>query len=308
MNAEVIRTENLSKYYGRLHAVQDVSLSVGKGEIYGFLGLNGAGKTTTIRMLLGMIRPTKGAAFLKGRKVDPGKTDLWKDVGYLVEMPYSYPALTVKENLEIARRLHLINNSDLVNSIIDILKLNSYKDVKAKNLSSGNAQRLGIAKALLHHPEILILDEPANGLDPAGIVEIRELLLDLALNQGKTVFISSHILGEIARLATRIGIIHEGNLIQEVDTDKLDQYRKKRLLINTPDNEAARPVLIKKGHAVNAKAAGILEITNQEAVDHPEGVSSLLVHAGFPPSLVLVEEEDLESYFLRIIGVNGGMK
>lgn len=304
----VIRTENLSKYYGKVHAVEGISLSVRKGEICGFLGLNGAGKTTTIRMLLGMVSPTMGAAFIKGRKVNPGKTDLWKDIGYLVEIPYSYPDLSVRENLEITRRLRFISGAASVNDVIDRLKLTPYRDRKSKNLSSGNAQRLGLAKALFHNPEILILDEPFLGLDPSGIVELRELLQDLALNHGKTIFISSHILGEISKLATRIGIIHEGRLIKEVDTNRMDHYRRRRLLVNAIDKDAARSALMKDGKTVNLSEDGTLELTDEKAINHPEAISSLLVHAGYPPTMLQVEEEDLESYFLRIIGMNGGVK
>ncbi len=229
---DIINTCELMKHYGEVRAVDGISLSVRKGEIYGFLGLNGSGKTTTIRMLLGMIRPTSGASFLYGKQVDAGKHHLWKNVGYLVETPYAYPELTVKENLEISRRLHRIPDKNCVDQVMFKLQLDSYTDRKAKNISLGNDQRLGLAKALLHHPDILILDEPSNGLDPAGIVEIRELLRDLAFNKGVTIFISSHLLGEISKLTTRNGIIHKGRLIQEVDTNQLDHLRHKRLLLD----------------------------------------------------------------------------
>jgi ABC-2 type transport system ATP-binding protein len=152
------------------------------------------------------------------------------------------------------------------------------------------------------------LDEPSNGLDPAGIVEIRELLKDLAVNHGVTIFISSHILGEISRFATRIGIIHEGRLIQEVDTAQLDQLRRKRLLLNALDKEAVRTMLIKDGYSVNVSEEGILEIKSEKAINHPEDIATMLVHAGLPPTLLRVEVEDLESYFLRTIGMNGGVK
>src|SRR5512138_2994086 len=152
---EMIQTNWLTKHYGKVHAVEEVSLAVRKGEIYGFLGLNGAGKTTTIRMLLGMIRPTSGTAYLKGKKVDSSSHQLWNQVGYLVEIPYAYPELTVRENLEMFRRLRLITDPGTVDSVIEQLQLGPYGDRLAKNLSLGNAQRLGLAKALLHHPEIL---------------------------------------------------------------------------------------------------------------------------------------------------------
>jgi len=304
----IIETSNLTKHYGKVHAVDDVSLSVGKGEIYGFLGLNGAGKTTAIRLLLGMIRPTSGSSYLYGERVSAGNYKLWNNVGYLVEIPYSYPDLTVRENLEITRRLRFISDKNSVDVVIDKLQLGSYADIKAKNLSLGNAQRLGLAKALLHNADILILDEPSNGLDPAGIFEIRELLRDLAFNHGVTIFISSHILGEISKFATRIGIIHKGRLIQEVDADQLDQLLRKRLLLNAIDKEAVRSMLTKDGYSVNESEEGSLEIKSENAINHPEEIATMLVNAGLPPTLLIVEEEDLESYFLRTIGMNRGAK
>ncbi len=305
---EIIRTEKIVKHYGRVRAVEEISLSVRRGEIYGFLGLNGAGKTTMIRMLLGMIGPTAGSAYIMGGRVTPAKTGVWKHVGYLVETPYSYPDLSVRENLEICRRLHFVHDSISVDNIIDLLKLGPYRERKARHLSTGNAQRLGLAKALLHNPEILILDEPTNGLDPSGIVEIRELLRELVRTGGKTVFISSHILGEISKLATRIGIIHKGRMIQEVDTDKLDRYRHRRLLVNTLDPGAAAALLRKNGRGVTLLADGGMELTDVKSIRQPEAVAELLVRQGSPPTRLLVEEENLESYFLRTIGMNGESK
>lgn len=301
---DVIRTENLTKHFGNVHAVENISLEVRKGEIYGCLGLNGAGKTTTIRMLLGMIRPTAGSAFLFGKKVSADSCDLWEDVGYLVEIPYSYPELTVWENLEIIRRLRRISDISSVDAVIDRLKLTSYRDIVSKNLSQGNAQRLGLAKALIHNPSILILDEPANGLDPAGIVEIRELFRDLASNHGVTIFICSHILGEISKFATRIGIIHGGRLVQESNTNELERLLHKRLVVDTYDKKAAQARLMEEGYSVSISKEGVLEITDEKAVNHPENIVIILVRSGLPPALLKVEEEDLESYFLRIIGVN----
>jgi ABC-2 type transport system ATP-binding protein len=302
----IIETRALTKNFGSFKAVDTVSLSVKKGEIFGFLGLNGAGKTTTIRMLLGMIRPTSGESLLNGTMVHAGSRALWNSVGYLVEIPYSYPELTVEENLEMMRRLRFISDTGAVHSVIEKLRLGPYRDKKAKNLSLGNAQRLGLAKALIHNPDILLLDEPANGLDPAGIVEIRELLFSLANDRGVTIFISSHILGEIAKFATRIGIIHEGKLFQELDIGQLSILRKRRLVIGTRDtnNPDVRSFLQK--HGLNATSAenGYLELTEEYAVNNPEKVNALLVHEGYLPTMLKVEEEDLETYFLRVIGKN----
>ncbi|HWQ79712.1 MAG TPA: ABC transporter ATP-binding protein [Anaerovoracaceae bacterium] len=299
---EIITTDNLTKQYGKVLAVDRISLEVGKGEIYGFLGLNGAGKTTTIRMLLGMIRPTSGRVFINGKRVDPDSRDLWRSIGYIVEVPYSYPELTVRDNLEIVRRLRHIPDICAVDRIMDQLMLTSYKDRKVKNLSLGNAQRLGIAKALLHHPEILILDEPSNGLDPAGIVEIRALLLDLSHNHGVTVFISSHILGEISRLATRVGIIHQGRMVIEVDTNELERLRNKCLIINTRDKVAAKAVLDHAGYSTKTDHEGNIISSDERAINRPDEIACALVKAGIPPILLKVEVEDLETYFLRTIG------
>jgi ABC-2 type transport system ATP-binding protein len=306
MAGEVIRTEEITKNFGDVTAVSDMSLSVGKGEIYGFLGLNGAGKTTTIRMLLGMISPSSGTAYINNRKVTPGSVDVWKHVGSLVEIPYSYPELTVRENLEIFRRLRFLPARDSVDKIMESLKLGLYAERKAKNLSLGNSQRLGLAKALIHNPDILILDEPANGLDPAGIFEIREMLHYLSLNRGVTIFISSHILGEISKFATRIGIIHEGKLVQELDSARLENLSRKRLVTAARDMNRAHAVLSANGYSVEKTANDHFIVNGKEATDKPDEVASIMSGSGCPPTLLKVEEEDLETYFLRTIGMKGG--
>jgi ABC-2 type transport system ATP-binding protein len=301
MSSEIIRTENITKYFGNVCAVSDISLNVGKGEIYGFLGLNGAGKTTTIRMLLGMIRPSAGAAYINRKKVSGNNNELWNKVGSIVEVPYSYPELSVRENLEIIRRLRALDDKKAVDRIMEKLQLVQYSGRKARDLSLGNNQRLGLAKALMHNPEILILDEPANGLDPAGILEIRELLCTMAIYQGVTIFISSHILSEISRFATRIGIIHEGKLIQELDSVHLGKLLGKRLLVETKDNIKASSLLAKKGFHTVINEKNQLEINEEKALIHPEEIAVILVNSDCPPFLLKVEEEDLETYFLRII-------
>jgi len=304
----VIKTENLSKQYGKLIAVNNVSLHVRKGEIYGFLGLNGAGKTTTIRMLLGLIGPTTGNAWLNGIKVSPGNARMWNNVGYLVEIPNSYPNLTVRENLEIVRRMRFMRGQEPVTGIIEKLRLGQYSNIIARNLSQGNAQRLGLAKALLHSPEILLLDEPSNGLDPAGIVEIREMLKDLAKNRGVTIFISSHILGEISKFATRIGIINNGLLIRESSVKEMEILREKCLQIKTRDPDETKRILESNSYSFKIGENGIIQITGEEALQNPEKIAEFLVKSGHPPLLLRVDEEDLESFFLRVISLKGGDK
>lgn len=301
-----IETDHLVKRYGDVTAVDGISLRVARGEIYAFLGLNGAGKTTTIRLLLGMVRPTSGEARVLGKRIRVGDRRPWDSVGYLVETPHAYPELSVHENLEAMRRLRPGTEPKAVDRVIELLGLAVYANRRAGTLSHGNAQRLGLAKALLHDPELLILDEPALGLDPAGIVEIRELLLELVRKQGVTVFMSSHILGEVSRLAHRIGIIHQGRLLQELDVDELERNRRRRLVIRTRHPQAARSVLLDAGFSAEIASDGSIEAKDTAALERPDDVAARLVHAGHAPTMLHVEEEDLEQYFLRLIGVDEG--
>jgi ABC-2 type transport system ATP-binding protein len=264
--------------------------------------LNGAGKTTTIRMLLGMIKPQKGRAVLFCEPVMPGRPGPWEKIGYLVEIPFSYPELTVEENLKAAASLRRLENGNAYKEIISLLSLKNYEKVKARHLSLGNSQRLGLAKAMIHRPEVLILDEPSNGLDPAGIVEIRELLKDYALNHGITVFISSHNLSEISKTATRIGIIHKGKLVQEIDTDKLHSFLRKELKIGTRNPGKAGAVLAEGNFDYKLHDDGLLTVKDESACEKPENVNSFLVNRGLAPFYLKVHEEDLESYFLRVTG------
>ena len=227
-----VETTGLTKRYrGGVLAVDGVDLRVARGEIYAFLGLNGAGKSTTIRMLLGMIRPTAGHAELFGQRVTAGATSLWRRVGHLVESATAYPELSVRDNLDIARRL-AGDDGPCAPSMRSSSGWRSRPTPTGGpgTLSLGNLQRLALARALLPEPDLLVLDEPANGLDPAGVIEIRELIRGLATEHGVTVFMSSHILGEVDRLATRIGIVHRGRLVEELDRDALE----------TPSRPAAR--------------------------------------------------------------------
>jgi ABC-2 type transport system ATP-binding protein len=301
-----IETQKLGKNFGRVKAVQDLTLQVAEGEIYAFLGLNGAGKTTTIRLLLGMIRPSSGYAQVLQTRVGLGQREPWAKVGYLVETPHCYPELTVRENLEVARRWHPGTPLNAVSQTINKLGLSPYAERKAGTLSLGNHQRLGLAKALIHNPRLLFLDEPANGLDPAGIVEIRELLLTLTRQEGVTVFMSSHILAEVSRLADRVGIIHQGRLLQELDIEQLERNRIRRLWIECPDPKAAQALLQQDGVTVSLLEDGRLALSSPEALAHPEQLNRRLVEGGIFPRQVVIEEEDLEAYFLRLVGNNGG--
>lgn len=301
-----IETNSLTKQYGNVTAVDDLSLRVAKGEIYAFLGLNGAGKTTTIRLLLGMVKPTSGEARVLGTRVRAGGKNPWHSVGYLVETADAYPELTVRENLEAMRRLRPGTEPQAVARVIEQLGLQAYADRRTNTLSHGNAQRLGLAKALLHKPELIILDEPANGLDPAGIVEVRHLLIELAREHGVTVFMSSHILGEVSRMAQRIGIIHQGRLLQELDVDELERNRRRQVVIRTRDNQVARDVLVSAGFSAGMASNGTIHINDAAALERPDEIAIRLVGAGQAPTMLNIEEEDLEQYFLRLVGMEQG--
>lgn len=300
---EIIRTEFLTKRYGDYSVLQDISLNVHQGEIYGFLGLNGAGKTTTIRMLLGMIKPTSGEAYINGQRVLGAKPHLWQQVGYMVETPYAYPNFTVRENLRLIAKLRGLPEKQSTEAIMDRLQLARYADTKTKNLSLGNAQKLGLAKAMIHNPSVLILDEPTNALDPAGIVQIRELLRHLAKEEGVTVFISSHILEEMSKLASRIGIINGGTLLEEISSQQFEQLRRKRLTVRVREKgELASELLRQAGYATQLADEGRIEIADESAIRQPERIAKLLVGADLPLAELTVDEEGLESYFLQRVG------
>ena len=297
-----VKIENFSKSYGDVHAVKNVSLRVMPGEIYGFLGLNGAGKTTTIRAMLGMIHPSSGQISVLGQPVGPAGQGPWGKVGYLVENASAYPDLTVRENLEISRRLHGLLNPAVVDDVIDRLAIQPYTNRKAGKLSTGNLQRLCLARAILHQPELLILDEPGNGLDPAGVVEIRELLADMAKNHHVTIFMSSHILTEVERLATRIGIIHNGQLIEDLDKNKLIQFQMQQLEVETRNTDLAMQTLQAAGYAVNPNGHDSIYLVDPRAIERPEDIAVLLVNANVPPIKLSLKQQTLEEHFMHLTG------
>ncbi len=294
-----IEINGLSKRFGGVKAVDKINVRVRRGEIYGFLGLNGAGKTTTIRALLGMIRPTEGNIRVLNQGLRGDNSAIWARVGHLVEGPSAYPELSTRENLLIAQKYHGVKNPRAADEIMEQLRLAAYADRKAGTLSQGNLQRLGLARALLHNPELIILDEPANGLDPAGVVEIREMLSALTKERGMTVFMSSHILSEVDKLAARVGVIHKGKIIEELDSNKLEELRAKRLEIRTRDNARALKALSGAGYSARAEGEKIW-IGDARAIESPDEVAKALVGANLAPTRLAVEQEDLEEYFLRL--------
>lgn len=295
-----VELEGLTRRFGDFVAVDDLTLRVPKGEIFGFLGLNGAGKTTTLRMMLGMIRPHAGRISLLGQPVTEGGNGPWEQVGYMVETPAAYPELTVRENLEIYRRLRGLNDPDAIERTLRRLKLEPYAHRRAEALSLGNRQRLGLAKALLHNPQLLLIDEPANGLDPAGVVEIRHLLETLAREEGVTIFMSSHTLEEVDRLVDRIAILHHGRLVEELDASALDRVRRAWLKVVVSRPEAAQAALADAGVPSTLKE-NALALAEPEGSSAPERVAAILARAGLFPSYLAVQKESLEAHFLAAV-------
>ncbi|HEY3438276.1 MAG TPA: ABC transporter ATP-binding protein [Actinotalea sp.] len=301
-----VRTTGLTRAFGTLVAVDHVDLGLAAGEVYGLLGRNGAGKTTLIRMVLGLIRPTAGSVEILGHGVGTrGDEQVWAQVGYLVEGPGLYPELTVTDHLAVAAAYRGLGAGAL-DAVVERLSLGGQLPVRARHLSLGNRQRLALALALVHSPAVVVLDEPGNGLDPAGVVEVRDLLRDLA-DAGAAVLMSSHLVAEVARVADRVGILHEGRLVDELDTGRLAALDAGRVRITLPDPRRApeaQRVLAAAGFAV-VDHDGYLDCDQPDAVAHPEDLATALVLAGVPPRSLVVSHQDLEQHFLALTEAGG---
>ena len=248
MNDFVIETKQLTKIYGEQTAVSKVNLHVKKGRIYGLLGRNGAGKTTIMKMILGLASITSGKVDVFGKNVKGREKRVYPRIGAIIETPGFYPNLTGTENLEIFAKLRGTAAPHAVKNALEIVGL-PYKDKKLfSKYSLGMKQRLGIANAILHDPELLILDEPTNGLDPIGIAEVRDFIKELSAAQGKTILISSHILSEISLLADDIGIIDNGVLLEESGMRELEEKNRKYILLQVSDIPKATLILERKFH------------------------------------------------------------
>ena len=293
---EALLTEGLTRRFGDVRAVEQLELSVRPGEIYGFLGRNGAGKTTTIRMMLGLIRPTAGRIRVFGVDVANDRERALQPIGCLVETATAYSSLTVGENLEIQRRLTGSPRESL-ERVITMFGLSEFVKRRAGKLSLGNKQRLALARALINRPRLLILDEPANALDPAGIVEIRTILRRFRDEEGISVFVSSHNLNEVAMLADRIGIIHRGRLVEELEMGG-DEDTAVEIGVSDP-RTAVRIIEEKLGlRAVETTATGTLVVRGGAAA----AIAKAVVGGGVSLHLLRPMVNDLESRFLRITG------
>ncbi len=237
--SDMITTTGLCKQYEKVLRVKDLDLSVQEGAVYGFLGPNGAGKSTTMKMILGLARPTAGTIAVFGKKLsNRNRLSILQEVGSLIESPSYYGHLTGKENLLIVSTLKGVPEKD-INRVLQIVRLDNQKEKKVSQYSMGMKQRLGLACALLGNPKLLILDEPTNGLDPAGIQEMRELICSLPQQYGMTVMVSSHLLSEIDQIATSVGIISRGELVFQGNMAALRERSSSHIAVRTLDNEAA---------------------------------------------------------------------
>lgn len=304
MSEFIIETNTLTKKFGKQSVVDGVDLKVQKGEIYGFLGPNGAGKTTTIRMLLGLARPTKGSIHIFGKDVKKEKLSILKKVGSLVEYPSYYGHLTAYENLEAVRIL-LDAPKSRIDEVLSIVRLTNDAKRPVKGFSLGMKQRLGIATALLGNPELLILDEPTNGLDPSGIIEIRELIKSMPKEHGITILLSSHLLSEIDQMATQVGIISRGQLIFQDSISKLRARSTSKIKLTVNDVESAWKTLLAHGYTTEIIHNHIF-IENGSDEKTAEIVKSLVQN---DYSIYRVEEvkKSLEESFLELTGQEGGL-
>ncbi|SFK09289.1 ABC-2 type transport system ATP-binding protein [Halobacillus dabanensis] len=302
MNEYVLKTNHLSKKYKSTMALDKVNISIKKGAIYGFIGQNGAGKSTLIRLVCGLARPTAGSLELFGDTSERALIQTRKRIGTIIEGPALYPNMTAAENLEAHRLLKGIPGKECIEKTLMLVGLQNTGKKKAKNFSLGMKQRLGIAIALLGDPEFLILDEPINGLDPMGVVEIRSLLRKLNEEHDITILISSHILSELHLLATHYGIIHNGKLIEQLSLKELNEKCQQYLHIKVNDPNKAATVLESHFKTTNFEVMPNGSIKMFDPINPPGEVSQTLVQQGLVIEELMLMGEDLETYFSHRIG------
>ncbi len=300
----VLRISQLSKRYGQRLAVDQLNLDVRQGEIFGFLGPNGAGKTTTIRMALGLIAPSGGHVEILGQEVIANRARILPRVGALVEQPALYPYMSGRANLRaVASVLGGVPNARL-DAVLESVGLHGRQHDRVKTYSLGMKQRLGVAIALLQNPDVLILDEPANGLDPAGIVEMRDLMRQLA-SEGKTVFISSHVLTEVQQICTRVAIINLGRLVTESTVEDLTRgHGEFAVTVERPGEAVA--LIQSQPWGASARLDGNHVIVTPAPEGRGRDLNLFLVKSGFVPDTIAQHAQDLEQVFLKLTGSTAG--
>jgi ABC-2 type transport system ATP-binding protein len=296
-----IETVNLSHKFGPQTALDDVNLQVGKGTIYGFLGPNGAGKTTTLKLILGLLKRQSGDIFVFGKPFESNRVETLSKIGSLVESPSIYGQLTAVENLKILQKVYRCPDQR-IKDVLELVELSRTGKKKASQFSLGMKQRLSIAIALLHNPSLLILDEPTNGLDPNGILEIRELLRSLSQNHGITILISSHLLFEIEKLVTHIGIINHGRLLfQGTLADLISKRQQSSFILFETNNDSAASLIINDFCTSSLIEAGKIAIPLLDK-ERVAAINQKLVRNNIDVYQITTVENDLEKIFFDVIG------
>lgn len=292
----------MTKIYGKQKSVDNLNIHVQQGEIYGFIGRNGAGKTTTIRMLLGLIKPTSGKIEIFGEEFSANQKEILRRIGSIVEVPGFYENLTAKENLFINAKIIGVHKKNAIEEALEIVGLQRETKKLVGKYSLGMKQRLGIARALLHYPELLILDEPTNGLDPIGIKEMRKLIKSLAQERNITILISSHILAEVEQLVDRMGIIHDGKLLEEVSLAALQKTNRKYLEFQVNDDNKAALLLEKQFHIFDYEVHDEGNIRVYSHFGQQGQINRTFVQNDIEVVKIMMSEDKLEDYFTKLVG------
>ncbi|AKN30204.1 bacitracin ABC transporter ATP-binding protein [Clostridium carboxidivorans P7] len=298
----ILKTSNLTKKYKDKVVVNKLNMTINKGDIYGFLGRNGAGKTTTLKMIMGQATANSGSIEIFGETISSSDYKYKSRIGLILENPTFYPKLTAKENLEVYRRSMGVQDKKKIDKVLDLVDLSDEVNKNVEKYSLGMKQRLGMARALLNNPEFLIIDEPTNSLDPVGISQIREIILKLNKERNTTVLICSHILSEIELMATKIGIIHKGNLVEEVLYKELEKTNKSYLQIKVNDQKKASIILEQK-FGINEYRIyedNIIRIFDNSY--EPENINKQMIENEVLVKELKVNSEALEDYFFRLTG------
>lgn len=305
MNDYIIETHDLTKKYGSQTSVSHLNIHVKKGRIYGLLGRNGAGKTTTMRMLLGLTAPTSGEVTIFGKPFQGNEKNILPRIGCLIESPGFYPNLTGTENLKIFAELRGLRSPKYIKNALELVNL-PYRDKKLfSQYSLGMKQRLAIALAVMHNPELLILDEPINGLDPIGIAEVRDFIRELCDTSGKTILISSHILSEISLLADDVGIIDHGKLLEEESLKELEAKNAKFILFCVSDAQKAAKIIAATFHSKDFRLTDANNLYLYDMTLPVERINRSFVESGIEIQEVHLCEDTLEDYFKKITGGEG---
>lgn len=298
----ILKTHNLTKKYGDKAAVDNVNMTIEKGQIYGFIGKNGAGKTTLIRMLTGLIHKTAGEIELFGASGERELEDARVNVGSLVETPAFYENMTARENLEVSRLVRNIAGKHCIDEVLELVDLKDTGKKKVKNFSLGMKQRLGIANAILGYPSFLILDEPINALDPINIVKVREILKTLSAEKNMTILISSHILSEVAEIATHYGIINDGKLIQQMSNDELKEKCNKYIEMQVSDEKKAVVLIERELQTTDYEVFPDNIIKLYSHLDSIGRINTVLSNNGVTVNKITLQGQNLEEYFLHAVG------